>query len=225
MSQNPQLPLNFDFRPSMSGDDFLVSDCNTQAVQWLDRWPDWPSPFLVIYGEAGCGKTHLAEVFRQATGAVLLDLADNDPYAQMGQATTGVVDDIDGILANHEQALFHLYNFAKENGAQILITSKSAPADWQVNLPDLRSRMGTAPAIEIGQPDDRLMEAVVIKLFSDRQLQIEPDVSAYMLSRMERSFDQARTLVAEIDRQSLSQKRKITIPLVRSVLQDQSVPA
>ena len=219
VTQSPQLPLNFDFRPSMSGEDFLVSECNAQAVAWLDRWPDWPSPFTVIYGEAGCGKTHLAEVFREATGAALIDLDSDDPYEMMGAAKAGVIDDIERVIETKQQALFHLFNSAKENGAHVLITAKTAPAHWNVSLADLKSRLGTAPAIEIGQPDDRLMLAIVVKLFSDRQIQIDPEVSTYMLSRMERSFDQARRLVSEIDRQSLSQKRKITIPLVRSVFQ------
>lgn len=219
MNQPPQLPLDFDFRPSMSGEDYLVSDCNAAAVAWLDRWPDWPAPFVVIYGEAGCGKTHLAEVFRQATGAKLVNLDSDDPYEMMGQAKCAVIDDVEDRLLDKERALFHLYNYAKENNAQILITASQAPSHWDLKLADLKSRMGTAPAIEIGQPDDRLMQAIVIKLFNDRQIQLEPDVITYLVSRMERSFDQARTLVAEIDRQSLSQKRRITIPLVRSVLQ------
>ncbi|NVK17610.1 MAG: DNA replication protein [Methylocystaceae bacterium] len=219
MTQSPQLSLDFDFRPSMSGEDYLVSDCNAAAVAWLDRWPDWPAPFVVIYGESGCGKTHLAEVFRQATGAKLVKLENDDPYEMMGQATSGVIDDVQECVQENERALFHLYNYAKENNAHILITANKAPAYWNINLADLKSRLGTAPAIEIGQPDDRLMQAIVIKLFNDRQIQLEPDVITYMVSRMERSFEQVRRLVAEIDRQSLSQKRRITIPLVRSVLQ------
>ncbi len=218
MSDLPQLPLEFDYRPSMRGEDFLVCANNAEAVAWLDRWPDWPAPFVVIYGEAGCGKTHLAEVFAQATGAKALVLT-HDPYETMAEAHAGVLEDVDRLVAHHQQDLFHLYNFAKENAVQVLMTARIPPADWKIDLPDLKSRMGAVPVVEIGQPDDAMMEAVLVKLFADRQLKVEREVVVYMLSRMERSFEQAIGLVKEIDRQSLSQKRRITVPLVREVLQ------
>lgn len=218
MTSSTQLPLQFDYRPSLSGDDFLVSACNAEAVAWLDRWPDWPAPFLLICGEAGCGKTHLAEVFCQATGAHKVVLA-SDPYAVMGQAQAAVIEDIDRLVASSQQGLFHLYNFARENNRQVLLTARTIPAQWNLSLPDLKSRMGTVPVVEIGQPDDTLMEAVLVKLFSDRQLQVERDVISYMLGRMERSFETAQRLVQAIDDEALAEKRRITVPLVRSVLQ------
>jgi DnaA regulatory inactivator Hda len=202
----------------MSGEDFLVSASNAQAVAWLDRWPDWPAPFVVIYGEGGCGKTHLAEVFRQATGAINATLS-LDPYDVMQGAQAGVLEDVDKGVADNQQALFHLYNYAKENNVFLLLTAKYPPAKWAVDLPDLKSRLGAIPVVEIGRPDDTLMEAVLVKLFNDRQVKVERDVIAYMLVRMERSFEQARKLVQAIDRFALSEKRPITVPLVRSVFQ------
>jgi len=220
VSSPPQLPLEFDYRPAMSGDDFLVSACNAQAVAWLDRWPDWPAPFVVIYGEGGCGKTHLAEVFRQATGAIKVGL-ELDPYETMQGARAGVLEDADKLVETHQQALFHLYNHAKENKLRLLLTAQTPPSEWAVALKDLKSRLGAVPVVEIGRPDDALMEAVLVKMFSDRQVKVERDVIAYMLVRMERSFAQARQLVEAVDRYALSQKRPITVPLVRTVLQKQ----
>lgn len=223
MSTSSQLPLEFDHRASMSGEDFLVAPCNQEAVAWLDHWPDWGAPFVVIYGETGCGKTHLIEVFRQATGALALKLENGlDPYEFMGEAKTAVLDDVESMIgtASGEQALFHLYNFAKENQLSILMTSRTAPAQWNIALPDLKSRMGAVPVVEISSPDDTLMEAVLVKLFADRQLQVERGLIAYMLPRMERSFSAAQSLVDDIDREALAQKRRITVPLVKELLQD-----
>ena len=201
----------------MSGDDFLVSECNAEAVAWLDQWPNWPAPFVVIYGEAGCGKSHLAEVFRQATGARVLSITEN-PYESMGEATAAVLEDVDQLVATSENALFHLYNYTKENKKQVLMTARTAPSQWILELADLKSRMGAVPVIEIGQPDDALMEAVLVKLFADRQLQIERGVVTYMLGRMERSFEEAQRLVSLIDTEALAAKRKITIPFVRELI-------
>ncbi len=220
MSTPPQLPLDFDYRPSLSGEDFLVSSCNAEAVAWLDRWPDWPAPFLLIYGEASCGKTHLAEVFCQATAAQKLVVCE-DPYAMMGEGEAGVIEDVDQLVETQAQALFHLYNHAKENGKKVLLTARTSAQSWNVGLADLKSRLTTVPAIEIGQPDDALMEAILVKLFNDRQLQVERGVITYMLGRMERSFAAALGLVKQIDETALAEKRKITVALARSVLQSQ----
>ena len=75
MSAPKQLPLEFEHRPSLGGEDFLIAPCNEDAVAWLDKWPDWRSPALIIYGPPGCGKTHLAHVFMASTGAVQLTQA------------------------------------------------------------------------------------------------------------------------------------------------------
>lgn len=200
-----------------------MAPCNQEAVAWLDRWPQWGAPFVVIYGQAGCGKSHLAEVFRQATGAHMLNLQGSpDPYGIMGGAKVGVIENAEEILGTSktEQALFHLYNYAKENDASILMTSRIPPAKWSIGLADLQSRMASIPVVEITAPDEALMEAILVKLFGDRQLQLERNVITYMLERMERSFASAQSLVKKIDHQALAQQRKITIPLVRDVLKE-----
>lgn len=85
-------------------------------------------------------------------------------------------------------------------------------------LPDLRSRLSSVPAVAVGEPDDALFMAVLVKLFSDRQLQVGEDVIRYMTTRMERSFDAARRAVKSIDSAALAARRGITVPLVRETL-------
>ncbi len=216
-----QIPLNFEHRPSLSGQDFLVAECNSDAVSWLDKWPDWPGQSLVIYGEKGCGKTHLANVFMAKSEAVVISatmLVETAAHDLAAQGEHFVFEGADSLKT--EEPLFHFYNTLREAGKTLLMTAEAAPAHWSISLPDLRSRLNALPAVEIGVPDDYLREAVLFKLFSDRQLAVERNVVLYILTRIERSFEAAQAIVAQIDAESLASKRNITIPLVRSVLSD-----
>ena len=87
-----------------------------------------------------------------------------------------------------------------------------------MDLPDLRSRLAASPAVGVGVPDDALIGAVLVKMFSDRQLQVNQDVITYLLARMERSFAAARRIVAVLDTKALAAKRRITIPFAAHVL-------
>jgi chromosomal replication initiation ATPase DnaA len=216
-----QLTLTFEHRTSLSGEDFLIAPCNREAVQWLDRWQSWPSPVLVLYGPAGCGKTHLTHVFLAATGG--RDITDefshdDDPSAYLSQSGAFVVEGIEALLADgSDEKLFHLYNVARELDAKILFTAESPPSRWETKLPDLASRFKAATAIGIGPPEDELIGALLVKHFSDRQLKVDEDVIPYVLARMERSFEAARDVVSKADALALSKHRNITIPLMRQV--------
>ena len=224
MSAGAQLPLDFDHRPALSGEDFLVAPGNAGAVAWLDRWPDWPGPLLAIHGPAGCGKTHLAQVFMAASGARAIGadaLGGAEPLHLLAGARACVLEDAEAFLGGDlEEALLHLYNTVQETGRHMVLTARRPPARWPVRLADLRSRLKAAIAVGIGPPDDPLITAVIVKLFADRQLRVDGDVVSFMLTRMERSFETARTLVAAVDRAALAERRNITVPLVRGVMEE-----
>ncbi len=216
--------MTFDHRPALSGEDFLVSPSNQQAIQWIDSWPNWPGPLLVIVGPAGSGKTHLANVFLNTTGAKNVDIGMLDakgPAEVIEEAKALVVENAENFIkAGLDEHLLHLYNLAREHGIRILMTAETAPARWKINLKDLSSRLNTAPVAEINPPDDALIGALLIKQFSDRQINVGQDVISYLLSRMDRSFDAVRNVVESTDRLSLSEKRGVTIPLVRREPED-----
>ena len=219
MSGTGQLTFSFDHRPALSGEDFLVSDCNRDAVAWLDRWPDWPAPALDIYGPAGCGKSHLLQVFSSGAGARSLNGAKNEEAALAcidSSAAAYTADDADTEFG--EETLLHIYNAVAATGGQILLTSSKAPKIWNPDLRDLSSRLLGAPACAIGRPDDTVIKGVLVKLFSDRQLSIDGTVIDFMVPRIERSLDAARDLVDRIDRAALARRREITLPFVRGIL-------
>ncbi|NKB58910.1 MAG: DNA replication protein [Alphaproteobacteria bacterium] len=216
---NKQLALDLAHRPAHGAEDFLVAPCNAEAIAWLDRWPDWPGPALALHGPAGCGKTHMAHVWKARSGALLLkpdEVAATAPDVLLTRSNRLIIDDASA--GQDEHALLHLYNMTREAQGHLLITSRVAPARWAIELPDLRSRLSAAPAVAIGRPDDGLIGAVLVKLFADRQLPVESDVLTFILPRMERTFSAARALVAALDRSSLAARRRITIPLARDVM-------
>ncbi|WP_139833788.1 HdaA/DnaA family protein [Thalassospira alkalitolerans] len=217
-----QLPLALELRPALGRADFMVAKCNREAVAWIDHWPDWPVPALCLYGPRGSGKSHLAEVWRARSAARSVlgrDLVGANPDVLLGDAQGLVIEDADAGL--DETVCFHLYNMLKERGGHMLMTAQQPPARWKVDLPDLKSRLGAALVCEISPPDDELMVGLLIKLFSDRQIPASPQIIAYILPRIERSFVALADLVAAIDRQALAEKRAVTLPLVRSVMDGQ----
>lgn len=218
-----QIPFDFDHRPAFGGEDFLISPSNCEAVKWVELWPDWPRPVLVIVGPHGAGKSHLSNVFIAQSDAVLLTPDElkhkNADVALEGQNAL-VVEDVQAFLqAGLEEELLHLYNLAAEDDKKILMTATSAPARWDIALKDLSSRLNTATVAEIKPPDDALLTALIVKQFSDRQLTIDQDVLTYMLSRMDRSFGGVRDLIQAVDNLALAEKRAITKPLVRRVFE------
>lgn len=214
-----QLVLDLPHRPALEADDFLVSTCNAAAVRLIDAWPDWPGEVQVICGPAGCGKSHLANVWRLKSGAARLAPERLAGPAVLPAVEAFVIEDLDRVSTD-EHAVFHLLNSLREEGVSALLTARTPPAGWRVRLPDLVSRLRSIPVVTIGPPDDDLLQAVLLKQFADRQLNPEPHVIAFLATRMERSMDAVRHLVAALDRAALAAGRKITRPMAADVLQE-----
>jgi chromosomal replication initiation ATPase DnaA len=195
--------------------DFLVSDSNRAAFDLIERWPDWPARALVLYGPAGSGKTHLAHLWCERSGAVLVagDAAVLSEPAALPSAVA-----IDNAERAPERPLLHLYNLCIERGGSLLLTMPAPPAALPIGLADLASRLRALPVAGIAPPDDALLAAVLVKHCADRQLRVAPDVFAYLMPRIERSFAAAASLAARLDKHSLEIGRPITIKLARAVL-------
>lgn len=219
MSDPSQLPFDLPHRPALGRADFVVSGCNAAAFGWIERWPDWPSRVLVLHGPPNCGKSHLAELWRRRSGAVLVAgdvLGGLDPTALAAGAAVGV----DDAEKAPERALLHLYNCCGEAGTSLLVVAPATPGAWPIALPDLASRLRAAPASAIALPDDDLLAAVLVKHFGDRQVRVPPAVVAYLVPRMERSFAAAAALAHRLDRLALGAGGPITLKLARRALAD-----
>jgi chromosomal replication initiation ATPase DnaA len=220
MSRMQQLALDLPHRPALGREDFLVADCNADAVAWLDRWPDWPGAALCIHGPAGSGKSHLLEVWRTRSGAGVVLGRDLETAGVPDLLAAGAVAVDAADAVRDEAALFHLINLVREQKATLLLTARSAPGHWHVDLPDLRSRLNAISAVGVSSPSDELLASLLRKLFADRQTRVGSDVVEYLVRRMERSFDAAQRIVAACDAAALRGKQAVTVPLVRRILDE-----
>jgi chromosomal replication initiation ATPase DnaA len=205
-----QLPLELLHPEGRSRAHLVVSRANEAAVTLIDRWPDWPSPVVVLAGPTGSGKSHLGAIWRELSGAAELDrggigeavaLAEQGAHLFLDDADAGGLD---------ETGLFHALNAVRAAGTSMLITARRFPSAWGVALPDLASRLKAAATVEIGEPDDELLAGVIAKLFADRQVEVEPHVVQYLVRRIERSLATAIRVVDRLDRIALEEQTRIT---------------
>ena len=214
-----QLTLALEHSESLERDDFMSGPSNAAALALIESWPDWPSYAAVIIGPEGSGKSHLAAIWAQDVGARFLaarSLAGADLPAALATGALVVEDAAeDGF---DERALFHLLNLAREDQAFVLLTARTAPATWSLNIRDLASRLKALPVVAMSPPDDALLRALLVKLFTDRQINVDESLIGYVAVRIERSFAAARETVARLDQEALRRKRPLTRALAAELL-------
>lgn len=211
-----QLPLILPFEPSYAGEDVIIGPHNIQAVGFLNRWPDWPHPFAVLVGEAGSGKTHLAQIWAQQAGAVVIspDMSAAEVIAIAGHHP--IV--LDGYPYENEPEYFAILNAILTHKHGALITATQHPEFWPLTTKDIRSRLRAAPVLALLVPDEEALYALLHKLFSDRQIQVEPNVLHYIAARLPRSFAAVQNCVTLLDEAALIQKKPITRTLAASIV-------
>jgi chromosomal replication initiation ATPase DnaA len=208
-----QLRLDLERRPDHARAAFVISASNEEAVEALDAWPDWRGGALALVGPPGCGKTHLASIWAERMGAVTWP-ADEGELELTPRPT--VVEDVGRSLS--EESLFHLLNLASRPGGGLLLTSRLAPNQWPVRLPDLRSRLNALPVAELEEPDDAVLDAMLRKFFRERNIRPSEELLAYLVRRIERSAQSAADVVRRLDEAAHAGGRAVSRSLARSVL-------
>jgi chromosomal replication initiation ATPase DnaA len=216
-----QLPLDLPHEPSFAREDFLEAPSNAEALAAIEEWAAWPGRMLLLIGPPGAGKSHLAAIWARAAQAVTIEaesLAEVGP-AEVGRARGVLIENADRI-GEAEANLFHLINLARESGAYLLITARGAPDNWGLKMPDLRSRLRLAPVVALSEPDMELARAVLFKLFSDRQITVEPSVIGYIALRIERSLGAARAVVEALDREALARGAAVSRSMAAALFKE-----
>ncbi len=214
-----QLPLALPHRPAMTREDFLVGAANYAAITLIDRWPDWPVRTVYLHGGPGTGKSHLAGIWMRASGAAGIaaaSLADAD-VERLTASGAVVIENIDS-AAIDEAALFHLLNLAGERNATVLLTGRAEPSALGLKLADLASRIRAAQPLRLAEPDDLLLKRLLIKLFADRQIDVQAALIDHLVTRLERSFAAANRIVEVLDHAALAEGRAVTRRLADAAL-------
>jgi chromosomal replication initiation ATPase DnaA len=219
--QPRQLALALPHAERLTRDDFLESPANEAGLALIDSWPDWPSRIMLLVGPEGSGKSHLAAIWAETSGARSTSAQALTADAVPAALATGalVVDDLKP-QGFDERAMFHLLNLARQDEAHVLMAARIPPSAFEVELRDLRSRLRAVPVVTLLPPDDLLLRALIVKFCADRQLVVDESVVSYLASRIERSTTAARQAVELLDTEALRLGRPVTRALAAELLRN-----
>ena len=206
-----QLVLALGHAESFAREDFLAGPSNTAALALIERWPDWPASAVALVGPEGSGKSHLAAIWAEASGARILSarlLGEVDLPTALATGAL-VIEDLEPAGLD-ERALFHLINLAREQGAFLLLTARRPPASFALATRDLASRLRALPVVTLQAPDDARLRALIVKLAADRRIAVDEALVTYLANRIERSFAAAREAVKRLDQEAMRQHRPVT---------------
>ena len=217
MTQARQLAFPFPQTDFYDASGFLRGQCNAEALAWMDQPLEWPGLRLAVAGPHGSGKTHLLQAFIQRHNGTLMPGEAIRHLVALPHDGVIAVDDAD--CAPDQEALLHLLNAAAERKLPLLLAATLPPSRWPVALPDLVSRLRATPSVELGQPEDSLLRALLARLLADRQLAVSEAVQDYLLARLPRTGAALREAACRLDRASLAAGSGVTRAIASQVLE------
>ncbi len=214
-----QLTFKFPFKTKYYEQDFYVSSNNFSAYRLIESWPNWPGKWVNIFGPKGCGKTHLSNILKKKIKLAKIVQAKN-----MNNEKTFILDKLECLIIDSfdqnidENLLYSILNHSKQQNIYIVINSYSPLKDLKYKLQDLHSRAKSFVNLGIELPTDDLLRVIISKSFSEKQIEITPKISEYIIKHIERSYEKVFKFVKEIDDLSLSSGKSININLIKKVL-------
>ena len=214
-----QLIFKFPFKTRYYEQDYYVSSNNFSVYKLIESWPNWPDKWVNIFGPKGCGKTHLSNILKKKIKSVkILDVNDlnNETIINLKNFDCLIIDNFNKKI--DENIFYSIMNESKQLNNYIVINSVIPIKDFLFDLRDLKSRASSFVNLGIDLPTDDLLRVIISKYFSDKQIDIKPNVSEYIIKNIERSYEKVFKLIKEIDDLSLSSGKSININLIKKVL-------
>ena len=218
MSELNQLLLRFDQKQNFTYNDYYVSKSNFFAFKLIDSWPKWEKNIINIYGEEGCGKSHLAKIFKEKNKALKLNESqlNNKKLSHIKSYENLILDNFTN--NTDENLLYSLFNLVNQDNKYLIINSRIPITQIKFNLKDLSSRTKNCVLAEILKPDDDLIFALIVKNFSDKQIYLEKKIIEYIVKRIDRSYRKISEFIYKIDELSLKKKKPINLKTVKEMI-------
>ncbi len=193
-----QIALPLDWPQSQGESRLIVTEANRDAFEHFRKWSLWPVKATLLTGPRRSGRSLLARTFVERVGGRVVDQADR----------------------SDEEELFHAWNAAQESGRPLVMIVDRVPPEWEIALPDLRTRIAVTPVARIAEPDDALFQALIELHFADRGLHIPRDALRFMAGRLHRDYWTVERSVEAIDRHAIAERARLSLPTVRRALID-----
>ena len=213
-----QLTFKFPFKTNYFEEDFYVSSNNFEAYKLIESWPKWSSRYINIFGPPGCGKTHLANIFKKKINSFFIKASElsNNSLSLIKLKECLIIDEYQN---NIEEKLFYsMLNQCHQSNQYIIVNSLKPIKTFVIELNDLKSRFDSFIDIGIDLPTDDLIRVILTKNFSDKQVKIEAKLLEYILKNIHRSYEDIFDLIDKVDALSLSTGKSININLIKKVL-------
>ena len=215
-----QLVFKFPFKKKYFKQDFYVSSNNFSAFKLIESWPKWAGKWLNVFGTSGSGKTHLSKILEKKikkTKVVEAKFIEDNIIEKLNNLDCLIIDDYKNNI--NEKIFYSILNQSKQLDNYIVINSVSPVTEFQFELKDLTSRINSFVSIGIDLPTDDLLEVIISKSFSDKQINLNPKISEYIIKNVDRSYEKMFKFLKDIDELSLSTGKSININLIKKVLE------
>ena len=218
MNNLNQLLFKFNYKQNFNYDDYFVSKSNFFAFQLIEKWPKWEKNILNIYGEKFSGKTHLVNIFLKKYKGKKIDAneLDDDYLKEFKLHENIILDDFNN--TTDERLLYALFNLIDSDNKYLIINSFLPINEMNFKLEDLKSRSKNCLFAKIDNPDDELMFAIILKNFSDRQIDIDKKLIDFIIKRIDRSYGKIYEFIYKIDELSLKKKKPIDFKTIKEIL-------
>jgi len=213
-----QLLLNFKQNQNFNYNDFYVSKSNYYAFQLIEKWPKWEKNILNIYGEKYSGKTHLSNIFLKKNGGIKVEEKEinNEIFKKFKLYENIIIDNYDNEV--EEKLIYSIFNLADQDNKYLIINSINPINKIDFELNDLKSRSKNCLFGQIENPDDELMFAIILKSFSDRQIQIDKKLIDFIIKRIDRSYGKIADFIYKVDELSLKKMKAIDLKTIKEIL-------
>jgi len=214
---NQQL-LNFKNNKNFNYNDYYVSKSNYYAFQLIEKWPKWEKNILNISGEKFSGKTHLVNIFLNKNKGIKISdkEIDDNIFKKLKLYENIVIDDYNNQC--DEKFMYSIFNLVDQDNKYLIINSINPINEINYNLNDLKSRAKNCLFAKIDNPDDELMFAIILKSFSDRQIQLDKKLIDFIIKRIDRSYGKIADFIYKVDELSLKKKKAIDLKIIKEIL-------